>query len=156
MQLNAASRLWGMSRLIYASARAKRLPSWFARLDGRGLPLRAILLLGVMFVLMTVVTATFPNLLVNVLTVASSVFLFIYLLCLVSYLRVTRSYGKRLVYGALFFCLFATLGSVGLKVLYPVVVFLLAFFASMIRERRQVLPIYEAQEAECDASKTQP
>jgi hypothetical protein len=79
--------------------------------------------------------------------VASSVFLFLYLLCLVSYLRVTRSYGKRLVYGALFVCLLATLVSVGLKVLYSVVVFLLAFLASVIRQRRQISPMHEEREA---------
>jgi len=44
MQLNAASWLWGMSRLIYTSAH-KRLPGWFAHLDRRGLPGRAVLML---------------------------------------------------------------------------------------------------------------
>lgn len=136
MQLNAASWLWGMSRLIYASARTKRLPHWFAHLDSRGLPRRAILLLGIAFVIMTGMTAVFPNLLVSVLTVASSVFLFLYLLCLVSYLRVTQSYGKRLVYAVLFVLLLAILLSIGLKILYPIVVFLLALITSIVRERR--------------------
>ncbi len=136
MQLNAASWLWGMSRLLYASARTKRLPHWFAHLDSRGLPRRAILLLGIVFVVMTGMTAVFPNVLVSVLTVASSVFLFLYLLCLVSYLRLTRSTGKRFVYGLLFVFLLATLLSIGLKILYPIVVFLLALFASIVRERR--------------------
>jgi amino acid efflux transporter len=149
MQLNAASWLWGMSRLIYTSARAKRLPRWFAHLDSRGLPRRAILLLGVVFVIMTGMTAIFPNLLVSVLTMASTVFLFLYLLCLVSYLRLTRSYGKRLVYGALFMFLLATLVSVGLKILYPVAVFLLALFALLMRERRLVSPLHaDAHEEE--------
>ncbi len=128
--------LWGMSRLIYTSARTNRLPHWFAHLDSRGLPRRAILLLGIVFVIMTGMTAVFPNLLVSVLTVASSVFLFLYLLCLVSYLRVTQSYGKRLVYAVLFVFLLATLVSIGLKILYPIVVFLLALFTSIVRERR--------------------
>ncbi len=136
MQLNAASWLWGMSRLLYASARTKRLPDFFAHLDNRGLPRRAILLLGIVFVGMTGMTAVFPNVLVSVFTVASSVFLFLYLLCLVSYLRVTRSSGKRLVYGALFVFLLATLLSIGLKILYPIVVFLLALLTSIVRERR--------------------
>jgi amino acid efflux transporter len=134
MQLNAASWLWGMSRLIYTAARNKRLPRWFAYLDGRGLPRRAILVLGGVFVVITAITAAFPDLLISALTVASSVFLFLYLLCLVSYLRVTRSYAKRLVYGALFVFLLATLVSVGLKILYPITVFLLALVASLTRE----------------------
>lgn len=136
MQLNAASWLWGMSRLMYASARTKRLPAFFAHLDHRGLPRRAILVLGIAFVAMTGMTALFPNLLVSVLTIASSVFLLLYLLCLLSYLRVTQSTGKRLVYGLFFLFLLATLLSVGLKVLYPLAVFLLAWCTSVIRERR--------------------
>jgi amino acid efflux transporter len=136
MQLNAASWLWGMSRLMYASARTKRLPAFFAHLDRRGLPRRAILVLGIAFVAMTGMTALFPNLLVSVLTIASSVFLFLYLLCLLSYVRVTRSTGKRLVYGVFFLFLLATLLSVGLKILYPLAVFLFAGCTSIMRERR--------------------
>ncbi len=136
MQLNAASWLWGMSRLLYASACTNRLPSWFAHLDGRGLPRRAILVLGIAFVVITGITAVFPNVLVSVLTVASSVFLLLYLLCLLSYLRLTRSTGKRLVYAVFFIFLLALLLSIGLKILYPIAVFLLAWGASMVRERR--------------------
>lgn len=143
MQLNAASWLWGMSRLLYSSARTKRLPGFFAHLDSRGLPRRAILLLGIMFVGMTGMTAVFPNVLVSVLTVASSVFLFLYLLCLVSYVRVTQSSGKRLVYAVLFVFLLATLLSIGLKILYPIGVFLLALVTSIVRERRLASHLHE-------------
>jgi amino acid efflux transporter len=136
LQLNAASWLWGMSRLLYASASMGRLPHFFAHLDSRGLPRRAILLLGSAFVVMTVITAVFPDLLVGVLTVASSVFLFLYLLCLLSYLRITQNYGKRLVYGVFFLFLLTTLVSIGLKILYPIGVFLLALLSSIVRERR--------------------
>lgn len=145
MQLNAASWLWGMSRLIYSSARTKRLPGWFAHLDRRGLPKRAILLLGSVFVILTALATVFPNVLVSVLTMASSVFLFLYLLCLVSYLRITQSTGKRLVYMLFFVFLIATLISIGLKILYPIVIFLLAFLTSMMRERRaSKKPVFDA------------
>jgi amino acid efflux transporter len=149
MQLNAASWLWGMSRLLYASARTNRLPGFFAHLDRRGLPRRAILLLGIVFVAITGVTAIFPNLLVSVLTVASSVFLFLYLLCLVSYLRVTRNSSKRLVYGVLFVFLCFTLVSIGLKILYPIAVFLLALFTSIVRQRRLVSHLHKGEEKMC-------
>ncbi len=139
MQLNAASWLWGMSRLIYSSAQAGRLPAWFSRLDSRGIPMRAILLLSIVFVIITAINVIYPDLLVNALTVASSVFLFIYLLCLISYLRVTRNFGKRLIYSALSLFLLATLVSVGLKILYPIVVFLIALIASLIREQRRAV-----------------
>jgi amino acid efflux transporter len=139
MQLSAASWLWGMSRLLYASAREQRLPRFFAQLDRRALPRRAILLLSSAFVVMTVITALFPDLLVGVLTIASSVFLFLYLLCLLSYLRITQNWGKRLVYGVFFIFLLTTLVSIGLKILYPIGVFLLTLFTSIVRERRLAL-----------------
>ena len=134
MQLNAASWLWGMSRLVYSSAQAGRLPRWFAHLNNRGLPIRAIVLLSIVFISITVITAVLPGLLVGAFTVSSSVFLFLYLLCLASYLRVEQSYGKRLVYSVLFVFLLITLASVGLKILYPITVFLLALLVSIIRE----------------------
>lgn len=141
MQLNATSWLWGMSRLIYSSARTRRLPGWFNHLDNRGLPRRAIVVLSLVFVAITLLTAIYPDLLVNVLTVASSVFLFIYLLCLLSYLRITQGVVKRVIYGVLFLFLIATLASVGVKILYPLIVFALALIASLVRARRQTLPV---------------
>ncbi|EFH82676.1 APC family permease [Ktedonobacter racemifer] len=149
MQLNTASWLWGMSRLLYTSARTKRLPGWFAHLDSQGLPRRAILVLGMVFVVMTGITAVFPNVLVSVLTVASSVFLFLYLLCLVSYMRVTRNAGKRLVYAVFFVFLCATLASVGLKILYPIAIFLLALLTSIVRERRGISHLRKEEEKVC-------
>jgi amino acid efflux transporter len=136
VQMNVASWLWGMSRLIYTSARARRLPRWFAHLDVRGLPRRAVLSLGGVGVVLTGIAAAFPNLLVSAITVASSVFVFIYLLCLLSYLRLTRSPVKRLIYALLFVFLLATLMSTGLKILYPLAVFLLALLTSSMRQRR--------------------
>lgn len=137
MQLNATSWLWGMSRLVYASARAGRLPGWFAHLDGRDLPARAIVVLGVAFVAVTSVAAAVPSLLVGALTVASSVFLFLYLLCVVSYLRVERGRGKRLAYGVFLVFLLAILASVGAKALYPAAIFLVALLASVLHERKK-------------------
>lgn len=145
VQMNVASWLWGMSRLVYASARAQQLPGWFGHLDSRGVPKRAVLTLGSVGVVLTGIAVIFPNLLVNAFTVASSVFIFIYLLCLASYVRLTRGYGKRLLYGALFVFLGATLLSVGMKVLYPLVVFLLALLASLFRARRRGAPAKAAK-----------
>lgn len=136
MQLNTASWLWGMSRLLYASAQAGRLPQWFAQLDRRGLPTRAIWTLGSIFVVMTVITALLPTLLVSLLTLASSVFLFLYLLCLLAYLRLTRHVGKRLFAGGVLLYLLVLLASVGFKILYPLTLFLLAWGISLWHKRR--------------------
>jgi len=136
MQLNATSWLWGMSRLIYASASAGRLPRWPAHLDHRGVPRRAIGLLSAAFGVVTVVAALAPGLLIGALTMASAGFLFLYVLCLVSYLRIERRPISRLLYGALLIFLVVTLASVGARALYPLGVFSVALGASVLRERR--------------------
>ena len=139
VQMNVASWLWGMSRLAYSSAKMGYLPHWIAHLDKRGLPGRAVLILGSIGVVLTSIAVAFPTLLATAFTLASSVFLFIYLLCLASYIRLTRGLCKRLLYGAFFLLLCTTLVSVGLKALYPLAVFLLAFSASLLRARRQTM-----------------
>lgn len=139
VQMNVASWMWGMSRLAYSSAKMGRLPRWLAHLDKRGVPGRAVLTLGSIGVVLTSISVAFPNLLATAFTLASSVFLFIYLLCLASYIRLTRGFGKRLLYAAFFLLLCTTLVSVGLKALYPLLVFLLALSASLLRARRHTL-----------------
>jgi amino acid efflux transporter len=136
VQLNSASWLWGMSRLIYASGRAGRMPRWFVQLDGRDLPRRAIGVLATTFVVLTVIGAVVPGLVVGAITLASSVFMFLYLLCLASYWRIERGFGKRLLCGGLAIFLLATLASVGPKILYPISVFIIAMLVSIIRHRR--------------------
>jgi len=138
MQLSATSWLWGMSRLIYNSATKGQLPGWFAHLNHRGLPIRAIIFLSIFFIVITAITLIFPDLLVTALTIASSVFLFLYVLCLLSYLRRERGIGKRIFYGVLLIFLITTLASVGLKILYPCTFFLVALLVSIIREKRQI------------------
>ncbi len=137
LALNATSWLWGMSRLVHASARAGRLPGWFAHLNRRDLPARAIVALGTAFVAVTVVAAAVPGLLVGALTAASSVFLVLYLLCVVSYLRVEPQRGPRLAYGLFLVVLVVLLASVGAKALYPAAIFLVALLASVLRARRK-------------------
>ena len=131
-------KLWGMSRLIYSSGRAGRMPRWFVELDGRDLPRRAIGALATTFVVLTVIGAIVPGLVVGAITLASSVFMFLYLLCLASYWRIERGFGKRLLCGGLAIFLLATLASVGLKILYPFLIFIVAILVSIIRGRRSV------------------
>jgi len=137
LQLNATSWVWGMSRLIFASATAGRLPAYFARLDDRGLPRRAIWALGAVLVAVTCVFAGAPRLLVEALITASTGFVVLYLLCIVSYLRSETSPGKRLGAAVLLVFLVSTLGGAGPRALYPVVVLALGVGASLLRGRRR-------------------
>ena len=87
VQLNFNSWIWGISRLVYSSARQKKLPPWFARLDENGIPNRAIWLLAGLFCVSLVAWAVAPTLLRPSLVAVSTNFVFIYVLCLLSYLR---------------------------------------------------------------------
>jgi amino acid efflux transporter len=135
MQVNATSWVWGMSRLIFAASRADRLPGYFARLDERRLPRRAVWALGAVLAGVTCLFAVVPQLLVEALITASSVFVVLYVLCVVSYARSERSIAKRAASGALLVFLVATLGGAGLRVLYPIVALVLSFAASLLRGR---------------------
>jgi amino acid efflux transporter len=133
LQINATSWVWGMSRLLYTSASAGRVPAYFGRLDSRDLPRRAVGCLGVVLLGVTCVFASAPWLLVEALITASSVFVVLYILCIVSYVRSERSLGKRI--GALLLLLFllTTLGGAGLRALYPLAVLALSCALSIVR-----------------------
>jgi amino acid efflux transporter len=137
MAANAASWTWGMSRLVYASASAGRLPSWFARLDRRAVPRRAIVALTVAFAAVTCVTVAAPRLLVELVLAASTVFMLLYVLALVSYLRTERRPSRRLLAGALLAFMLAVGAGAGWKVLYPLAVFAVALGTSLARSRRR-------------------
>jgi hypothetical protein len=94
--------------------------------------------LATTFVVLTIIGAVVPGLVVGAITLASSVFMFLYLLCLASYWRIERGFGKRLLCGGLAIFLLATLASVGPKILYPISVFIIAMLVSIIRHRRSV------------------
>jgi amino acid efflux transporter len=137
MQLNATSWVWGMSRLTFTAARADRLPAYFARLDGRGVPRRAIWALGAVLLAVTCVFAGLPHLLVEALITASSAFVVLLLLCLISYARSETSAGKRIAAAVLLVFLVGTLGGAGPRALSPVVVLALSVAASLLRDRRR-------------------
>jgi amino acid efflux transporter len=143
MQANAASWTWGMSRLLYAhslsvvdaSAGAGRLSGWFARLDGRAVPRRAILALAVVFAAVTCVAVIESRLVVELVLAASTVFMLLYALALISYLRTERRLGRRLLAGALLAFMLAVGAGAGWKALYPLAVFALALGTSLARSR---------------------
>ena len=87
VQLNFNSWIWGVSRLIYSSARQKKLPRAFAHLNGNCIPNRAVWLLAALFSVSLAVWAVAPTLLRLSLVAVSTNFVIIYVLSLLSYLR---------------------------------------------------------------------
>jgi amino acid efflux transporter len=137
MQINATSWVWGMSRLIYAAAGKRRLPSALGRLDGRDVPRRAILFLSSLLAITTTVFMFFPGIVVEALTAASGVFIVIYVLCIVSYLRSEAITWKSVLNGVLVVFFVAVLARIGWRAVYGAVVLALAIAVSFYRAWRE-------------------
>jgi amino acid efflux transporter len=91
VQANAGSWVWGVSRLLYSAAREGRLPAWWAVVDGRGVPRRAVLSLVVPGAGATCVASVWPGLVMPFVTFASGVFVFLYVLAVASFIAVRRA-----------------------------------------------------------------
>ena len=126
MQANNASWLWGISRLLFSSARDGRAPSWLAVLDARGIPRRAVLVLQLPGAALTCVAAFVPGLVLHLVVGVSAVFMFIYALALASYVRTPRPLPRRAGAGVLLVAMVAVLAGQGWYALPPLVVATLA------------------------------
>ena len=138
MTLNAAAWVWGVSRLVAAAADAAVLPDALARTGSRGVPRRAVLLLGGLFAGTLTVLGLFPGILVDAVATAGAMFILLYLLSIASYLRVRgpspRSVANLLL--LLLLVLAASLVRSGWRSVYGVVVLLLALAAMFLQRRR--------------------
>ncbi|WP_028061497.1 APC family permease [Candidatus Solirubrobacter pratensis] len=136
MQANNASWLWGISRLLFASAREGRAPAWLAKLDARGIPRRAVLVLQVPGAAITCGAAFVPGLVLHLVVGVSAVFMFIYALALASYVRTPRPLGRRLGAGVMLALMAGILAGQGWYALPPVIVAALASGAGWTARRR--------------------
>jgi amino acid efflux transporter len=137
MQANNASWLWGISRLLFASARDGRAPAWLAALDARGIPRRAVLVLQLPGAALTCAAAFVPGLVLHLVVGVSAVFMFLYALALASYVRTPRPWPRRAGAGVLLALMVGVLASRGWYALPPPVVAALGAVASR-RGRRPV------------------
>jgi amino acid efflux transporter len=137
MQVNANSWVWGMSRLVRSAADAGRLPRSLAALDRRGVPRRAVVLLGAGF-LVTLGVAVFDEALVtDLLVTASAGFVVLYLLAVLAYARRARGAGRRVLAGVLLCVLVALLANDAAHALPAILVIGLSAGASLVRARRR-------------------
>lgn len=97
MVMNAVAWTWGVSRLITGAAQDGILPRALAVLGPRGAPVRAALLLAALFATSVSVMLARPGLVVPAISAASSVFLVLYALCILAYLRITGARCRALL-----------------------------------------------------------
>jgi amino acid efflux transporter len=146
VQANTASWLWGTSRLVFASARERRPPAWFATLDARGIPRRAVLSLALPGAALTCATAVVPGLVLPFVVSASAIFMFLYLLALASYVRVRRRSARSLGAVALILAIGGVLATRGWYFVYPLAVTAATVAASWLRRRRRAAGLRAGQD----------
>jgi amino acid efflux transporter len=141
MVLNAVAWVWGISRLVAAAAGSAALPRALARTTGHGVPRRAVLLLGGLFAVALTVLVLIPGILVDAVATASAIFIVLYLLSIVSYVRV-RGLAVRSVANLLLLVpLAGSLVQSGWRSVYGLVVLGLALVAQLVVRRRRLLNI---------------
>lgn len=137
MVLNAVAWTWGVSRMIIGAAESGTLPRPLAVTSDGGVPRRALALLAVLFLAVSSLLVAFPALLVDALAAASSIFILLYLLNIVSYVRV-RGLTRRSVPNVALLALFVvTLVDSGRESLYGLAVLALALGAQAVRNRQR-------------------
>jgi amino acid efflux transporter len=117
--INLISWTWGISRLIFVSANKGFLPRYFG-VQKNNIPRRSMLLLGTIFFVTLSLGILLPQYFESALKVVSTNFVFVYVLCLLSYVIYVKNLLKRLVGLILLLGLIILLSSSGWLLLYPI------------------------------------
>ncbi|KAF4409544.1 MULTISPECIES: APC family permease [Streptomyces] len=148
MLLNAIAWVWGVSQLTYDAADNGMLPAVLVMSGGEKSRKRSLTLLAVLFSATTVLLGFKPSLVVDTTATASAIFMLLYVLSIVSYVRVrglTVRSGLNLV---LFVVIAVSLLESLQHALYGVLVLIAALVTQTVRRRRKNgTPAPEAREA---------
>lgn len=134
MVLNAVAWVWGVSRLVAHAAEHRILPAPLA-VERAGVPRRSVLLLAALFTGACTVLITFPDLIVDAIATASAIFILLYLLSIISYLRVRGATFRALLNLLPLAVMAVSLAQSGWRTLYGVAVFVVALTVNLVRRR---------------------
>ncbi|WP_409490935.1 APC family permease [Amycolatopsis sp. cmx-11-12] len=137
MVLNAVSWVWGLSKLIVDASSRSLLPVRFAVTDSAGTPRRALALLAALFTVVLAVLAIFPAIVVDALATASAIFILMYALCILSYLRVRGLTVRSGLNAILLVVMVLSLIQSGWRSLYGLVTLLAALAIHLYLGRRK-------------------
>ncbi len=133
--VNLISWSWGLSRMVFATAGDGQLPRYLHQLSIHKIPVRALMLLGIIFAASAVVLTFNPLLFKDGLQIVSCNFVFVYLLCSISYAIYAESKFKKICATILSLLLIWGLSPSGFLVLYPVCLTGLAALTSLMRSK---------------------
>lgn len=140
VQLSFNSWIWGMSRLIYSSAKKGKFPKLFFSLNTNQIPSRAILLLAFLFSISTFVFITYPNLIETALVLVSTNFLFIYILFLSSYIKYKGLSYYTVIASLILIGLVVALASSKYLIIYPVFLSIGAILFAKPKQLKNIIP----------------
>ncbi len=134
VQFNFNSWTWGVSRLIYSSAKKGLFPVYFSKLNKSQVPARALVFLGLIFSVNILIGFFFPNLFERVLVVVSTNFVFLYLLAVGSYIKLNKIPKWKLLGLSIFITLAFCISQSGWLLLYPLAIVSVAAVIAMKRQ----------------------
>ena len=126
MTLNAVTWVWGVSRMVADGAGRGIFPKWL-RAGQDGVPRRTIGLLAGLFAIVLTVLLRAPGIIVDAIATASAVFVLMYTLCIVSYLRVRGLNWQSGLNAVLLIIMVASLLQSGWRSVYALAVLLVTW-----------------------------
>jgi amino acid efflux transporter len=129
LKTNFNSWIRGLSSMVKSSSNDGGLPRLFGQENN------PVYLLGGLFSLTLILSYFFPSFLEIGLVIVSSNFVLIYVLCIISYLRTSKSWAKKLMASITLCILLLSLGTSGMKLLYPVLILGLCYLVHKFKSR---------------------
>lgn len=133
--LNAVAWTRGVATIVAVAATERILPRSLAVETG-ATPRRAILVLSVGFTVSLVILLVRPDLVVDMIGAASGVFVIIYIMCIIAYVRTVGLRVWSVANLALIPLMAWSLISSGPRAIFPVAVFVVAGVITLVRTRR--------------------
>jgi amino acid efflux transporter len=129
MLINAVSWVWGVAHVVEQSARVARLPGWLAHRPGRA-PSRALALISSLFAISSTALVSHPSWVVDALAASSGVFVLMYIMCIMAYLRLTGMTWRSASNALLLIVMAASMIESGWRSAYAIAVFAAAMLVS--------------------------
>jgi amino acid efflux transporter len=137
MLLNAIAWVWGVSQLVRDAAGNGMLPAFFGAPGKDASRSRAVLLLAGLFSLASVLLSLRPSLVVDTTAAASAIFMLLYTLSIISYVRVRGLTVRSALNLVLLIVIAISLVQSGWESIYGVMVLLLAICLQAIRRTQR-------------------
>lgn len=125
--------IWGASRLVYSSSRERMLPEVFSNVFGNGVPVNAVVGIGVVLLIVATVCAMGYISVTTLFTLAGQNFFILSGFAVLSYLRLANRKVQIIIGGATMLMICLVISSFGVKLLYPLFLLALGYSVSYFR-----------------------